>query len=130
MSFACRFNGGSSLDGGGTGGGGSTGGSLRVTISPTSDSSSDVLPNGTSGPYTATPTDGTGSYTYLWTVEFNANDASVAFSASTSAVTNVTLGDVNTSDSDEVTIKCTVTDSSGSSAWDYATATHTNTSVA
>jgi hypothetical protein len=123
MSFACRFNGGSSE---------ASGSGLAISISPTAlTNSASGASSGSIGPLVATATGGTGGYTYAWLMVYNAYGGSDPTVASpTSASTNVSITGVLGQDTKEATFQCTVTDSSGTTAVVYATASHFNTDAA
>lgn len=123
MSFACRFNAGSSLE---------AGAGLSVSISPTAlTRSASGTSSGSFGPITATASGGTGGYTYSWVVIFNPyGGADPNIISPASAATNVSITGVFGQDTKECTLRCTVTDSSSTTTFADCTVSYFNTDPA
>lgn len=104
---------------------------LSLDISPTGlfglANSSGAVTVTTSGSATATPTGGTGPYTYAWTnISDTHASGTVSATASTSATSSFRMTNVGAFETYDAVVRCTVTDAIGQTAYDDLNITFIN----
>jgi hypothetical protein len=88
-----------------------------LTLSVTSDGSSDSTYTQTPGPITGTPTGGLGPFTYAWVLVSSSNLTGITINTPSLASTTMTATVTASSPTVGIaTLRCTVTDSLGSTA--------------